>query len=206
MFSTMKRRSAVLVLLIASMAWGCELAPTEPIPTTEPVSTSGPVIVDGAPSNLLGGLLEAGEDLLSTTVRLVGTVVEVVGEVGEALIGPLGGVLSVQDHDLTVPQGAVAHPTLFRMEALEGWTIAVDLLATDPETGENVGEKGFLRPVQLALSYANVDIKRRDIDRLAIARVHEDGTLEVLPSRVDKTKKQVTADLDHFSRYVLCTN
>lgn len=200
MFSMLKRRSAVLVLLVATLAWGCDATPTEPTSKLEPVE------VEATSGNLLGGLLGTVFDVVRTTTRLVGTVVEVVGDVGEALIGPVGGVLEVGDHDLTVPAGAVPHPATFRMEVLEGYTIGVELLATDPETGENVGEKGFLRPVQLALSYANADIKHRHIDRLVIVRVHEDGTREVLPSRVDKESRQVTADLDHFSKYVLCTN
>lgn len=200
MLSMLKRRSAVLVLLAATMAWGCDIAPTEPI------STQGPVEIESSSENLLGGVLETVGGLFRTTVRLVGTVVEVVGEVGEALIGPVGGVLEVADHDLVVPAGAVPHPTTFSMEVLDGWTIGVELLATDPETGDDVGEKGFTRPVQLALSYANADIRRVDVDRLVIVRIHEDGTREPLPSRVDKESRQVVADLDHFSKYVLCTN
>ena len=194
MLSMLKRRSAVLVLLVATTAWGCDIAPTEPITTQDPVE------IESTSENLLGGLLGTVSGLFRTTVRLVGTVVAVVGDVGEALIGPVGGLLEVADHDLVVPPGAVPHPATFRMEVLDGRMIGVELLATDPETGENVGEKGFTRPVQLALSYANADISRWNVDRLVIVRVHEDGTREVLPSRVDRESQQVTAELDPYSR------
>lgn len=199
MYSMLKRVSAVSVLLIATFVWGCETS-TEPVPPQ-----LSPLEVE-SPDHLLGGLLGTVSDALGIGVDLVQTVVTVVGDLGSAIIGPIGGILEVQDHDLIIPAGAVAQPTAFTMTVIEGRSVEVDLRAIDPETGEDVGEKGFNRPVQLALSYADARIKNRHVDDLVIVRVHEDGTREVLPSTVNRETQQVTAELDHFSRYVLCRN
>lgn len=198
MSSTLKRGPALAVLLIAAMGWGCDTS-------TDPAPATGPAQVEGS-SQLLGGLLDTADGLLDDGFRLVGTTVVVVGRLGSALIGPLGGILEVQDHALRVPAGAVPHPAAFTMAVLDGRTIEVDLQAVDPETGEDVGGKGFTIPVQLALSYADARIKDNDIDDLVIVRIHPDGTREPLPSTVDRATQRVTAELDHFSKYALCRN
>ena len=201
MSSMLKKGPAVALLLLATFAWGCDTS-------TEPVQEAPTQLeaVDGTTSNLLGGLIGGVTDILSGGLRLVQTTVAVVGDVGTALIGPVGGILQVDDHSISVPPGAVPNPAEFSMEVLAGRTVEVDLRAVDPETGDDVGGRGFTRPVQLALSYADANVSRRDVDRLVIVRIHDDGTREVLPSVVNKYTRQVTAELDHFSKYGLCRN
>lgn len=207
MTSMWKRAGVTLMVAVAMLLGGCDTL-TEPGPQPS-------IQEPAASSDLLGGLLGGEDDggllgtvdgLLDTSVKLVRTVVHVVGSVGEALIGPVGGTLAVDNHEVVVPAGAVSNPTEFSMVVLDGRVIEVDLTATDPETGDDVGGKGFKRPVQLSLSYADARVKKRDIDDLVIVRLHEDGTREVLPSTVNRETQQVTAELDHFSRYALCSN
>ena len=200
MSSTWKNRAAFAVLGVALFTWGCDSS-TEP--TGQP---SGVQAVESTSSSLLGELVGTVEGTLETGLKLVQTTVTVVGDLGTALIGPVGGLLEVNDHDLSVPPGAVPHPTLFSMEIVEGRTVVVDLRAVDPETGADVGGKGFKVPVTLALSYDDLKLNRRQIDDLVIVRIHDDGTYERLPSVVNKDTKQVSAKLDHFSRYGLCSN
>ena len=195
--SKMKPPTAAAVLLLAILVWGCESS-TEPPPAPAQLEA-----VQTVPDNLLGGLLGS---TLNLGLRLVQTTVVIVGDLGDALIGPVGGSLSVDGHRISVPPGAVPHPATFTMEVLSGRTVEVDLTAVDPETGEDVGGKGFAIPVQLALSYDDVSIRDADVDRLVIVRIHEDGRREPLPSTVDRATKQVIAELDHFSKYGLCRN
>lgn len=198
MFSMLKRGSAIAVLLIATVAWGCETS-TEPIPETQ-------ILEVESSDQFLGGLLGTIGDILRSAPRLVGTVVHIVGDLGSAIIGPVGGILQVDDHSISIPAGAVSQPAEFSMQVADGYRIEVDLRAIDPETGEDVGGKGFNRPVQLALSYEDARISSWDARKLVIVRVLDDGTRVPLPSTVNTWTKTVTAELDHFSRYMLCRN
>ena len=200
MISMWKNRTVIAVLALALLGLGCESG-------TEPVQqSSGVQAVESTSRSLLGGLIGTVESTLDTGLDLVRTTVTIVGDLGSAIIGPVGGLLEVNDHDLSVPPGAVPHPTLFSMEIVEGRSVVVDLTAVDPETGEDVGGKGFNVPVQLALSYADLKLNKHQIEDLVIVRIHDDGTYEPLPSVVNKDTQQVTAELDHFSRYALCRN
>jgi hypothetical protein len=81
--------------------------------------------------------------------------------------------------------------------------VQVELYALDLLTWVNAGS-GFAIPVQLSLSYARTDVD--DPEDLVIVHILRDGTRIPLPSAVDKSRKLVTAELEHFSRYGLCTN
>ena len=115
---------------------------------------------------------------------------QVAGELVTGVIGPVGGVLEVQEHGLVVPPGAVSSRTEFSMEVIAGNTIEVELTALDAATGEDVGEAGFNQPVRLSLSYANADVRPRHVDDLVIVRIHPDGRREPLPSVVDRETKE----------------
>lgn len=193
--TSMLKRTSVLAILVAALFVGgaCETV-TEPIPQTDRIEAE-------APDELLGGVFRF---LFRTTLTLVETTVKVVEQLGMALIGPLGGVVEVADHALQVPASAVSSPTVFSMRAIEGTTIEVELRARDASTGEDVGEKGFDRPVRLSLSYADANV--RDPSTLTIVRIEADGSKTKLKSTVDRENQQVIAELDHFSRYALCRN
>lgn len=128
-------------------------------------------------------------------------------QVVTGLFGVLGGLLNVDGHGLAVPRGAVLRLTLFSMETVAGPVIDVDLNAFENNLVNRVLARVglFNRPVTVELSYAEAT-NVTDPSRLVIVRVHDDGTLEVLPTRVDRNRRVVTAELDHFSKYAMASN
>jgi hypothetical protein len=87
----------------------------------------------------------------------------------------LGGVLSVDEHGIAVPRGALVRPTLFTMQTVAGPVIDVDLNAFESgllnRTLSRVGL--FNKAVTLELSYASAT-NVADPSRLVIVRLHED--------------------------------
>lgn len=146
-----------------------------------------------------------------TTPSLLGWLVKTVEATLALLLGSDGGVLSLLNHGLTVPAGAVSESTLFSMTVLQDGYIEVELTATPKSLlsrlffWRQVEEVNFKVPVELSLSYANAT-NVTDPSRLKIMRVNPDGRHEILPSIVDTESKTVTADLDHFSRYCMIAN
>jgi hypothetical protein len=142
------------------------------------------------------------------TKSLLGWLVKTVEATLSLLLGSDGGVLSLLNHILAVPQGAVTEPTLFTMTVLQSGYVEVDLTATPKSLlsrlffWRKVEEVQFNVPVELSLSYARAT-NVTDPSRLKIMRVKADGRHEILPSTVDTVKKTVTAELDHFSRYCM---
>jgi hypothetical protein len=158
------------------------------------------------PQELLGGLLGGNRVSGYTLVKapLIPT-----GDLSLSnLIGIEGGEISLLGHTLVIPVGAVTKPTLFLMTVLPTGYIEVDLTAS--VTGLlgsllDVGSRGFLKPVPVTLSYAS-GTNVSDPSRLTILRVS--GLLgyrryEVIPTVLNREEKTVTAELDHFSRYVI---
>lgn len=123
-----------------------------------------------------------------------------VSQVVSAVFGVDGGQLELEGHLLTVPAGAVLAPTRFTMRQVPNGGVEVDLRATQAVAG-NIGSSGFEIPVQLALSYAGTDGESNPED-LVIVRV---ATGERLETEVVEGSR-VQAELDHFSRYRICTN
>ena len=121
------------------------------------------------------------------------------------LIGGEGGELELLGHTLSVPAGAVAEPTLFRMLLLPNGRIEVKLTAlTGNASATPVGADGFRdgKTVRLTLSYAkatNVD----DPSRLVVLYLADGGAVEEVPTTVDTETKTVTVELEHFSRYCM---
>lgn len=210
--------------LVAILAiWGCEQG-------TEPASE---LLQVDQESSLLGGSLLGGDDgLLGDDLLGDGLTIEEVealvpiddalssealvdiaglrsvrSEVGaaakklvSAVFGKDGGRLELGGHVLTVPAGAILAPTRFTMRLVPNGGVEVDLRAIQPVLG-NIGSSGFEIPVQLALSYAEVE-GEIDPEDLVIVRV---GTGERLETTVVDGSR-VQADLDHFSRYRVCSN
>ena len=198
-------RATMLSLALALFVSGCDSAPMGPevnVPEqsqTEQVEAA--VIAAGADYHLVRADVAGGDTsqgLLGGLLRLVGNLLQLVVKV----IGLDGGLLSLGDHSLLVPRGAVEQPTTFSMELLKSEYVMVDLTAT--RRGVDVGEQGFDKPVTVTLSYDGLRIK--DPSKLFILRVNENGQHEKLPSVVDSRKRTVSARLDHFSKYAMASN
>lgn len=189
-----KQLCLVPVLVLALLA-GCETPDRSPLDVT-------------APQPILGGLLGGSQTSGYTLVKdpLVPGIVQAVST--GSLIGVDGGQISLLGHTLTVPPGAVSRPTIFTLTVLPTGYVEVNLTATLTSVLGlvlNVGEQGFLKPVPVTLSYARAT-NVSNPSRLTV--VHAGGllgyrSLEPVPSTVDTAKKTVTADLEHFSRYLL---
>lgn len=145
------------------------------------------------------------------TRSLLGRVVKVVVTTLSKLLGTDGGVLTILNHVLTVPQGAVTEPTIFSMSVIQAGYVEVELTAVPKSLLQSlffwrkIEEVSFEVPVELTLSYARAT-NVTDPSRLKIMRVNPDGNHEILPSVVDPVKQTVTAELDHFSRYCMIAN
>lgn len=191
MISTWKHRAAVAALGLALVSWGCEHG-------TEPVPQPGLMEAQAASNGLLGDALGSELSFANRTIAKLSD------EVVRATIGPEGGELTLDGHSLIVPPDAVDRPTLFVMGVLAGEEIQVELIAYDADLYVDVGGEGFNIPVQLALSYAELD--NPDPDKLVIVHVKSDGEKVVLESTADTENEVIRADLHHFSRYALCSN
>jgi hypothetical protein len=110
-----------------------------------------------------------------------------------AIIGPKGGTLHVGDHELVVPAGALAEETLISAEAPTSSLVDVKLLPHGLQ---------FQKPAKLTLSYERC-VRPTSTDFLVVYLGQGNRLLELPPSVDDKSGKDVTADIDHFSRYAV---
>jgi hypothetical protein len=167
---------------------------------------SHPLESSTEPQELLGGLL--GGNRVSGYTLVKAPLLSPSELSISATIGSNGGELTLLGHTLTVPVGAVTRPTLFLITVLPTGYVEVDLTASITGLLGNlldVGSRGFLKPVPVTLSYASAT-NVEDPRWLTILRVNSllgYRQYEVMPSTVDRDRKTVTAELDHFSRYVI---
>jgi hypothetical protein len=125
---------------------------------------------------------------------------ESVGSV-EGVIGREGGALTLGKHVLLVPAYAVSGPTTFKMVKGDGDHVRLHLTATR-YTENDVGRRGFDRPVRLILSYEGAKNTSTSIlSSMAVMYIRPDQTVEPLPSVVNYYDRWVGTDLRHFSEY-----
>lgn len=170
---------------------------------TDPTNTS--IIVepqDGLIGDLVGGV-----------VGLLGSLITGDDANGDAVtkwIGSGGGTLSTAAYTLTVPAGAVSQSTRFRIEPTNTGTYSVDLSAHRKGgllglSLIEVGSKGFAKPVELKISYANATNVQSAPD-LVIIYIGSDGTVELQSTIVNTNTMTVTSPLSHFSKYAMAQN
>jgi hypothetical protein len=109
-------------------------------------------------------------------------------------IGPTGGTLYVGAHQLTVPPGALPHPTTITAVAPSD---TVNQVRFQPEG------LAFLRPATLQMSYANCDVLGQLAPKQIVYTTDELNILEYLVSSDDLLSQRVTARLQHFSTYAV---
>jgi len=170
-----------------------------PGPTEVPVSETLSADLSAAPVYSLT-VEDASFYTRTTGATLVSAESESFGTMTIAVIGPYGGTISAGDHTLEVPRGAVAEATEFRMEAVAGNRILVDLSARSVSSGEEVS--WFPVPLTLTLSYKGV-IKNSDAKRLRNVYLYLDSPSYLLPlvSALDKRDKTLSSPIVHFSLY-----
>lgn len=180
-------RLTLLPLLLAALALGgCERSDLPGSPSVPEFSAAG-----------LHALRKVPEKVSTLTA----------GSASAAVIGPEGGRIELGAHRLTVPPRAVSRPTRFSMRRVDNGYVEVDLRAAQASANGSevdVGKRGFARPVVLSLSYAHAQVPE-DLAGVVISWVKPDGTLQPLTSVHDARQQSITAELDHFSGYVLAT-
>lgn len=196
MMRTLRKLAFIPVLLLAVTA--CERV-------SDPIAPVAPSQADPLLGALLGGNTVQGYTLVKDPVLSLQGITQAVTT--GTLIGFNGGTISLLGHSLTIPVGALTSPTLVTLTVLPTGYVEVNLLATvNTLLGVlDIGSKGFAKPVPVTLTYArgtNVGT-HTDLKVLRIKSILGYGTYEVMPSTVDTINKNVTAPLDHFSRYTL---
>jgi len=153
----------------------------------------GPTGVSGEASTLLGrsgGLLGTGlgSGLLACEPLPYA--------INTATIGPEGGTISVGPHVLAVPAGALSRAVVITAEAPVGRVNSVRLL---PEGLAFAPGK----PARLTLSYANCPLLGQVLPKRIAYTSDLLSILAYLLSVDDLLARQVSANLEHFSRYVV---
>lgn len=178
------RRTSLAALALMLALTGCESASDSGL-LLEPKHEQEQVLISWKFGN--------GYTVVRETEESVGSV--------EAEIGRQGGVLSLGKHLLVVPAHAVSKPTTFRMAKSDGDHVRIVLTAS--RNGDNdVGRRGFLKPVRLMLSYEGAaNLSQADIDGMRVMYIRPDQKIEPLPSLVNYYDRWVGTDLRHFSEY-----
>jgi hypothetical protein len=186
-----KRRPARLILVALGFLLACgePTAPVAPAP-----KAAAPTLQPDA--SLIGGLLTLTGGLLNGVTTLVGNLLlpcnVTTDQWNSAWIGPNGGKLSVGNHQLVVPRGALPVQTQISAHAVSGNSVRVEFYPT--------GLK-FAVPATVTLSYgACAPIAKPK----QVVYLQADTTItEKEPSTDYPDGKWVAASIRHFSSYAV---
>ena len=109
-------------------------------------------------------------------------------------VGPQGGDLSFGPHHLIIPQGAINGQIWITLSNGSLTGLAIDC---------NPSPYQFNAAVTLVTSYAGTQYEGDDDPPLSIIYMAPDGSLETLPSVVNSSLSTLTAQTNHFSRYIV---
>lgn len=170
-----------------------------------PVATEAQAEPSVETSMLLGDLLGGVGGLLGGALDLVGGVVSallnITGlldcseqryEVERETIGPWGGSIRVGNHLLVIPRGALSETVRIKAEQMPGSTNSVRF---SPEGLE------FKKSAILTLNYNNC--RNVDVPKAIVYTDEGFNVLEILRSLDMRKRLQITAPIDHFSRYAV---
>lgn len=186
MFATRRFASILALALAAVMVTSCA---DDSAPTAPPASAIAPDA--SLLGDLVGGVTGTVGDL-ANSLNLVSCNVTTT-HTGSAEIGPMGGVLRVGPHFLTVPPYALREKVRISAVAPKGSYVQVKFEPQGLQFRRSAlltmsyAECSLLSPLRLKIVYVN--------DRLEI--------LEVLPTFTSVLTRTANAPVDHFSRYML---
>ena len=191
----MNRSRFASLLLFAALLAGTGCANDFTGPSTEAAVVEQPADTVESPAlflgSLLGGTLGTVTNTLNSTVSLL-TCRSLPYRTTTRTIGAGGGTISVGQHRLVIPAGALKRSVTITAEQMPGTSNSVRF---SPE-----GLR-FERPTELTLSYENclnLPLPKR------IAYTSEGlKILELLLSRDARGSRTVTGPVDHFSRYAV---
>ena len=113
-----------------------------------------------------------------------------------ARIGPEGGTLQIGLHSLIVPPGALSEEQEIVFHLNFASLVGVGVDCTPSPMYFNI-------PVILSLSYSGTQYEGTDNVQLQIVFMDDDGLTDPLPTVIDEDACTATAELNHFSRYIL---
>jgi hypothetical protein len=165
---------------------------------------------DGLIGDLLGTVTNTLTSTVSGVVGLLDNILsgpDANGKSNYAWIDADGGTIKTAAYTLTVPRKAVRTRTKFVIEPVNNGTYSVELHAYRQGLLGliDVGGRGFDRPVELTISYRKAE-GVTDERKLAIIYIASPKEVELRPSKIDRRDKEVTAKLDHFSKYAMVQN
>jgi hypothetical protein len=184
MFATRRFVSILALAFAAVTLTSCadDHAPTAPVASAVDPSLIGDLL--GGVTGTVGGVVD-NLGLVSCNVQTTHT--------GSAEIGPMGGVLRVGPHRLTVPPYALREKVRISAVAPKGQYVQIQF---EPEGLQ------FRRPTVLTMSYSECSLLSPL--RLRIVYVNDRlEILEVLPTVTSLLTRTANAPVDHFSRYML---
>jgi hypothetical protein len=194
-----RRFSAVglsLLLLVGVSCTSTDAALTE-APVTSSSDQAQPQF--GLVGDLTGGLTSTVNGLTTTVVGTLGSVTDLLlcspqpYAKATKVIGPRGGVIRVGSHTLSIPGNAVEGTVLITAEQVSGKTNSIRF---SPEGLH------FEKPATLTMTYDNCAVVL--LQKKIVYTDEKLNILEVLTASLDIfKKKEVTAPIDHFSRYAL---
>jgi hypothetical protein len=156
------------------------------------------------------GLLDLVGGVVGGLVKLVGSILsgpDANGAEKYAWIDSNGGSISTAAYTLTVPRGAVTTRTKFVVTPENNGTYTINLEAY--EQGllglVNVGHRGFKKPVLLTISYDNARGVTNE-KKIGIVYLATPDMVEIQPTVIDTRNNDVTAQLQHFSKYAMIQN
>ena len=197
------RSSAPLAVAVAAILAGCSpdssiSAPQSPPPAPKALLGLDPLVT--GLTGTLGGL--------TSGVPVVGGLVATVDNVVNGLlttcssqspvtsskyIGPYGGTLTIGDHQLIVPPGALSQYVLISGTRQSGSIAEVDF--------QPHGLR-FAKPATLRLSYSNCTVSSGSVQR--IVYVDDAKTILETPASLDDQRNDaVSAAINHFSGYAV---
>jgi hypothetical protein len=189
--------SAALII-VAVLSIGCSRfdSPTASQPTVETemglwAPNPGDQIIPGHEVPILNA------NYWETAAAANGTAVEGVAMIPPRAmrIGPQGGVVYLGFHQLIIPAGAVSDYVLITLTNASTNAVAVDCSPTPFR---------FNAPVTLVLSYKGTQYETSlTASSLSVVYMADNSTFEPLPSVVDAANLTVSAQTDHFSRYII---
>ena len=127
-----------------------------------------------------------------------------------AVLDKRGGQLKLGDFVfLDIARNAVTEPTTFSMRLIRDGFVEVELSATREIDGQivDVGAQGFGARVKLRFNYDYAWVL--DANRLVVlweVNGTRTGSLQAVQSALERKGNWLSADLDHFSTYVMASN
>ena len=175
-------------LRLAAASLALALAACSDGPTAPPAQ---PVAAPESPSSLLGLNLLGGPTYLQcpnyTTTSATG------------VIGPLGGVLSLGEYVVNIPEGALLSTTLFQITVPASRYMKVDVSA--------VGVDHFLfqKPISVTVDYSRCPASATEGKDLEVWYVSPllNFPLDNMGGVNDPANRRITFSTDHLSGYVI---